>query len=125
MAKIESSYKIAREGRIVRIDFKRSPSIEEVRELLLELESLDDSRLRMYVMIEAEILLSTADIREGAARAVAAGNQPERIAVVAPGDISYGISRIYKVFRENDHTRQQVFRTLEEARAWLLEDQPG
>lgn len=122
MAKIESSYKISREGRIVRVDFKRSPSLEDLVALLGEMERLEDSSLRMYVTQDAEILLSTADIRAGAEQALAAGNQPSRIAMVAPGDITYGISRIFKVFRETDQTEGQVFRTLDEARAWLLRE---
>jgi hypothetical protein len=76
----------------------------------------------MYVMIDAEIMLSTADVKEGAEFALGLKNQPRRIAVVAPGSITYGISRIFKVFRESAETKIRVFREIDEARDWLRSD---
>jgi hypothetical protein len=116
------SYVITREEAITRIDFKRNPDSEEMVALLATLDEMKDTALRMYVMIEAEVLLSTAEVREGADTARSFSNQPTRVAIVAPGDITYGISRIFKVFRESDSTQLQVFRELDEARGWLLSD---
>lgn len=89
-------------------------------DLMDALDTLENSELRMYVMERAEMLLSTADIREGAEVARALTLQPRRIAVVAPGSISYGISRIFKVYRESENTEFEVFREETEAKAWLL-----
>ena len=120
------AYTVGRDGDIVRIDYRRTPTREEMLALASELDAMDNSARRLYVMIDTEILLSTADVREGAEYAKSLVNQPTRIAVVARGDITYGISRIFKVFREGPETALQVFRGLEEAKAWLLEDdQPG
>ena len=116
------TYVIEREDDIVRVDYKRSPQPEDMYELLDQLGEMEDSELRMYVMIDAEILLSTAEVREGAEYAREKKNQPRRIAVVAPGDITYGISRIFKVFRESQETELQVFRSLDDAREWLRSD---
>ena len=114
-------YRISRDGPIVQIEFVSSPEREDMLALMEELGQLADSELRMFVMEKAEMLLSTAEVREGAEIALALHNQPRKIAVVAPGNISYGISRIFKVFRENDATELQVFRDKDEARTWLLE----
>ena len=117
-----ASYKITREGAITRIDFTRHPSQKEMLDLLAQLEDLENSALRLYVLIDAEILLSTTEVKEGAEVARSLSNQPERIAVVAPGEVTYSISRIFKVFRESSATKIQVFRDLDEARRWLLAD---
>lgn len=118
MAKADS-YIVSRENDIVRIDFTRSPDRDSLIELLERLSETENSELRMYVMIEAEIFLSTTEVKEGADVARELKNQPRRIAVVAPGDITYGISRIFKVFRESRETEFKVFRELDEARRWL------
>jgi hypothetical protein len=114
------SWEISREGEIVRIEFLASPEREDMLELMDKLDTLENSELRMFVIEKAEMLLSTAEVREGAEVARALVNQPRRIAVVAPGNISYGISRIFKVFRESEETQFEVFRDLDEARNWLL-----
>ena len=116
-----SSYRISRDEGIVRIDFSGNPSSDELHRLVAHLEEMENSERRLYVMIDAEILLSTAEVREGADYAKSMNNQPERIAVVAPREISYGISRIFKVFRDSPVTELRVFRELDEARDWLLE----
>lgn len=113
-------YKISREDDIVRIDFIQSPVREDMVAAMDELGKMENSALRLYVMVEAEILLSTAEVRDGANLARSYANQPRKIAVVARGNITYGISRIFKVFRESDETEFAVFRDLEEARGWLL-----
>ncbi len=112
-------YMITREDDIVRVDFLGSPERDDMVALMDELGNMPNSSLRLYVMIKAEILLSTAEVREGADIARSYEYQPSRIAVVAPGSITYGISRIFKVFRESDNTEFSVFRELEEARNWL------
>lgn len=47
-----------------------------------------------------------------------------RFAIVAPGDLAYGLGRMYSVYRETDPrtTKEvRVFRTMEEAVSWLDE----
>ncbi len=45
---------------------------------------------------------------------------PTRSAIVAPSDVLYGVSRMFQTMRGEDHPDElEVFRSLEEARAWL------
>jgi hypothetical protein len=44
---------------------------------------------------------------------------PYRVAIVAPQDVVYGVGRMYEVYRERTPGIVQVFRTMEEALAWL------
>ncbi len=46
--------------------------------------------------------------------------QPNKAAIVAPQDLAYGEMRAFEVYREQaDHATARVFRTREEALAWL------
>jgi len=48
--------------------------------------------------------------------------RPTRFAIVAPGDLAFGMGRMYATYRGQNpkSTREvRVFRTMEEARAWL------
>ena len=50
--------------------------------------------------------------------------QPSRFAIVAPGDLAYGLGRMYAVYRETNGGSTKtvrVFRTMDEAVAWLDE----
>ena len=58
--------------------------------------------------------------------ALAAGmdhpGQPSRFAIVAPGDLAFGLGRMYSTYRELDPRSTKavrVFRTMDEALAWL------
>jgi hypothetical protein len=49
---------------------------------------------------------------------------PSRFAIVAPGDLTFGLGRMYAVYREQDRrsTKEvRVFRSMDEALAWLDE----
>ena len=66
------------------------------------------------------------DVTSAALRRVAyiyaeADQRPEesRVAIVAPGDLFFGLSRMYEAFREPSRLGIRVFRELGEARAWL------
>lgn len=45
--------------------------------------------------------------------------QESRVAIVAPRDLFFGLSRMYEAYREGSAVRIRIFRTLEEARAWM------
>lgn len=42
-----------------------------------------------------------------------------RVAFVASGDVAYGLSRMYQVFRSRSPVDLRVFRDMEEAKRWL------
>ena len=53
-------------------------------------------------------------------RGIAPGVHP-RAAIVAPGDVAFGMARMYEAYREQQESprRYLVCRTMGEARAWL------
>jgi hypothetical protein len=48
-----------------------------------------------------------------------------RVAVCAPDDLAFGLSRMYEAFRESSGLQLRVFRTLGEAERWLVDGEAG
>ncbi len=68
-----------------------------------------------------EIRVSGADVRRFSASTepVTSRGTPIRVAVVAPGDLEYGLSRMYELLQIESLSTIQIFRKREEAEAWL------
>lgn len=48
-----------------------------------------------------------------------------RLAIVAPEDLSFGLSRMYEILSSEQGVETKVFRDVEAARRWLLSDDEG
>ncbi|MFN3237887.1 MAG: hypothetical protein ACE37D_12610 [Pseudomonadales bacterium] len=82
------------------------------------------SALRLWVFENATVELSQEDIRAVSEHASQQKNVPRKIAIVAPSDLIYGLSRMYGVVRESAASNTleiRPFRSEHEAMAWLLE----
>jgi len=64
-----------------------------------------------------ELHLSAAFLKELASRSIFAPGT--RRAFVAPNDLHYGLSRMLQTFCEHEGSEVGVFRSMEEAEAWL------
>ena len=78
----------------------------------------------MWDLTGAKPSFTADDLRDVAAyvranRPVDAG----RIAIVATEDLVFGMGRMFEVFASDLQAETRVFRELEQARRWLLEDQ--
>jgi hypothetical protein len=47
------------------------------------------------------------------------GTPAVRVAIVAPDNLTFGLSRMYEAFVEESNSEYNVFRSLEEALSWL------
>jgi len=70
--------------------------------------------------------LEQTDVTSGALRRVAriyadTDHRPgdSQVAIVAPGDLFFGLSRMYEAYRDGAGLRMRIFRSLAEARTWL------
>jgi hypothetical protein len=65
--------------------------------------------------------VTPAALRQVARIFAATDTRPEesRVAIVASADLAFGLSRMYEAYRDSSGLPLRVFRTLEEARAWL------
>jgi len=50
-----------------------------------------------------------------------AASAPSRVAFVAPDDFTYGLLRMFEVYRKEEQHTIMVFRTKQEALKWLKE----
>ncbi len=120
-------YSITQSGSITRIEFNASPTLQDMLDVVAALAELSGSELRLFVFEKAELLVTTAEVRDTAGIARSQGNQPRRVALAAPGSVSNSnsILRIFKVFREREGTEIAIFANVAEAEAWLLSNSPA
>jgi hypothetical protein len=69
----------------------------------------------------AQTDVTGATLRHVASLYASTDRRPEesRVAIYAPGDLYFGLSRMYGAFRDPSPVQIQIFRELAEARAWL------
>ena len=81
---------------------------------------------RLWDLREATLGMTSAELEQlahdGQDRE---GPEPSRAAVVASGDLEFGLSRLFEVYRASDSTSIAVFRDLDEAARWLEEWNPS
>ncbi|MEE4380408.1 MAG: hypothetical protein V2J02_00285 [Pseudomonadales bacterium] len=59
------------------------------------------------------------EVRRHLAADAQRADSPHRIAIAAPDDVAYGMSRIFSARRESERVRLGVFRSRPAAEAWL------
>ena len=114
------------DSNIVVIDMVGEYSMDEIRTTILN--SLADSTcpanpfILMNLSKSRSIYSRTSEDVKTMARSLASlGNHfSNRIALVAPKDLPYGLMRMGSVYTEETGFEPKVFRTLAEARKWLL-----
>lgn len=110
---------IAPEGEVLVITFRTPPTIEDVREVVDAVASSDAPRLRLWDL-SCGVQFDNREIRQIANAALRQAQPPgSRVALVGPDDLSFGLGRVYAAYRESEQTHVEVFRTREEALAWL------
>ena len=125
LGKETKAYSLTLQGDTTRIDFHENPTVDLLKHIIEEIHKLRPTPKRLWVLEEADLLLTTKEVRELAEHSRTLDERPARVAVVAKRDVSYGTSRIHRVYRQSADTTVNVFRTLEEAEAWLQqEDSP-
>jgi len=78
-------------------------------------ELIDLSRVEAGAEISSQVVRRVADRFNRADRA----REGSRVAIIATTDVHYGLSRMYQAFRSEAPVDLRVFRTMDEARAWL------
>ncbi len=89
-------------------------------------------RGRRYGLVDcsavASVEISTAELRALAdqdARLAAEARIPILLAVVAPGDLGYGLARMWQAFAQGIWWRAEVFRDRPAAERWIRETLAG
>ena len=116
------SYSIENNDPILTIRFSAQPSVTELElEVMLdELSAAKLSPLRLYIFSEG-LTLTADEIRHMAIYSMNLDPQPTKLAAVCNEDLTYGISRMFEVYRRNEGVAAKAFRDEATATQWLLE----
>jgi hypothetical protein len=115
------SYRIDKTDQLITATAFGDVSFQDFRAMLavmIEDPDFDPEYDRLWDMRQGRPMLSADEVR-GVAKVVANVVGGRRAAIVAPGDVAYGLSRMYSVFLEDAGIDVQPFRTFDEATAWL------
>lgn len=113
------NYTITQFDDITEIRYNSPPKAQDLMDATLEHAAIGVSRKRLWDM-SCGYDVSTDELQRLAAtgRAIEMPDK-SKVAILAPDDLSFGITRIYSVFRKDPRSKHQVFRDRDEAIAWL------
>jgi hypothetical protein len=77
---------------------------------------------RLYDFRKCEIDLSTEEMNLYAKKTMQLDQEYSKIALLVSGELTYGLSRMYQVFRDQDNTDIKVFRDEDKAMDWIISD---
>lgn len=114
---------ITMDGDITVIQFRSQPTPAEGKIILSQLAEKFPYQLRLWDMRNIVMNMSNLEIRGMAEHGQSSFPLPNRAAFVAGDDLTYGELRVMEVYREQQpqHSLTRVFRDLDKARTWLLE----
>ncbi|MDH3641801.1 MAG: hypothetical protein OES38_06875 [Gammaproteobacteria bacterium] len=112
------AFTISTEDSILVVRFDSEPSLEEVKQAVREVDAIADSRFELWDLSWAA---SADEVKEIAEVAKSKVHRPLRTAILTHTTLSYGLLRMYAVYREQSNNETQVFSDEEAARAWLAE----
>ena len=116
-------YTIKQEEQIIRIKFHYSPDLIETMKIVGQVASEYDGRLRLYDMSEVVFDMSHDEIKQISEFGKQVFTKPNRIAILAKDNLSYGVMRMFEVYRtQNEFSKTRVFRNNQEAVDWLIEE---
>lgn len=103
---------------ILEINMEAGAQLKDFIDALNEAVSTTKETCRLWNLNEA-IELSSDDVVDFANAVKAQKNPPRKTAVVAPGDVNFGIARQHSVHRQTAGNEQLVFRSRQAALDWL------
>jgi len=111
------NHTIKLENNISVVRFSNSPSLKDIKDAIDEL-SMAPTQLRLWDLSEG-INLSKNEIQEIAEYGKLKFTSPAKIAILAPSDLAFALSRMHEVYRDQDIIEEKVFRNENKAIEWL------
>lgn len=118
---MNDAYRIDIIDGITSIRFSKQPGMDEIRTAIDAAAELNPGGLRLWNLSSGILNLTSAQIQELADYAKSKFLPASKVAVVAPEDFTFGLSRMYSAFRDQEQLEIEVFRTEQEAHDWLIE----
>jgi len=115
------NYTIDRSDGITTIQFHQEPSLKDIQHAIDDVASDRANELRLWDLTSGGLSLRGPELRQLGEYGKSKLHHRSKVAIVAPEDLAFGLARMLEVYREAEAVRHMVFRTVHEARAWLLE----
>ena len=112
-------YSITYENGITQIKFTRKPTYSELQIIVDDIAENFSYRKRLWDLSNIYFDLTIQEIQDIARYGKKKFIRPNSMAIIAPQDLAFGTLRAFEVYRTREHAMARVFRTEEEAVAWL------
>jgi len=103
---------------IVAVRFTQEPEAQDICDSLDDAAQINPNNLR-YWDFSCGTNLASQDVEKVAEYARTIQMHPGKVAIIAPQDLTYGLFRMYEVYRQEERIQLQVFRSTQEAIDWL------
>ena len=113
------NYSIEHKNGICIVRTKAYPNKEDVIEALTEITADEQPTLRLWDISQG-FDLPTDELINISEYAKLVTKVPVKLAFVAPADLAYGLTGIYKAFRHAENIKTSTFRSEADAIEWLL-----
>ena len=99
------------------------PTADEIIQVLKKIQngSSYTHKLRLWDYRNADFNLTKEELELISHQASKADGEPGKVAMLVKGNLAYGLSRMYEVYRKSASTDVQVFQDESKAVSWLLE----
>lgn len=114
------NYSISSSSDTTTIRFTGTPSIDDIKFAIEDVTENSRTRKRLWIM-PGQVSLSHDELRMLAEFQKSQSFAAARVAMVAGDDLTFGLLRMYLVFRHSEGIEGRVFRTLPQAQSWLDE----
>lgn len=118
---MEKNYSIDIIDEVLTIRFRTAPKLDDLYGALDEVLARKPSKLRLWDLTKGGLTLTTQQLQGIAKYGKSLEFHPSKVAIVAPDMLSFGLARMFEVYREKESIEHGVFHTEEEALAWLRE----
>jgi hypothetical protein len=117
------TFEITETQDILVISIKGEPCVDDIKQILDQIRNASGytHSARLWDFQASSFTFSQNEVLDIASYASTADKRPAKVAMLVKEDLSFGVSRIYEVFRNTDLTQINVFKDKTEALTWLRE----
>ena len=117
---MDKNHSIETTDGIITVRFNKEPGFDEICLAIDDVADNYHGELRLWDL-SCGLTLTNDQVQQLAEYSKFRLHKPARLAIVAPQDLSFGLLRMYEVYRKEEHINQKIFRSEQEARDWLKE----
>ncbi|MCG6910454.1 MAG: hypothetical protein LJE94_10070 [Deltaproteobacteria bacterium] len=116
-------YEICEKQGVLVVKIEGDPEVSDITQALDQIRDESGYRnlARLWDFRNATFNFSVSELEEIAAHAASADLERTKVAMLVSQDLSFGVSRMYRAYRQNEFTDVNVFKDESEAIKWLLE----